>query len=71
MEIAFPGKRGLVTGAVRGIGRKIAHCFAAEGAEVHAADIEAALLPEVAAEAIASLEDCDLPGNVRLIRYSI
>lgn len=55
MDISFPGKRVLVTGAVRGIGRKIAHCFAAEGAEVHAADIEAALLDEVAAEAAAPI----------------
>ncbi len=51
MDIRFDGKRVLVTGAVRGIGRKIAHCFAADGAEVHAADIEADLLPDVAREA--------------------
>lgn len=48
MEISFPGRCVLVTGAVRGIGRGIARAFAAAGAQVHAADIEAGLLGEVA-----------------------
>ena len=51
MEIAFPGKRVLVTGAARGIGRAIVHAFAAERAEVHAADIESELVRETAATA--------------------
>ncbi|MCY4451536.1 MAG: SDR family NAD(P)-dependent oxidoreductase [Immundisolibacterales bacterium] len=51
MEISFPGKRVLVTGAARGIGRAIVHAFAEEGAEVHATDVDEGALRKVAAEA--------------------
>lgn len=51
MEISFPGKRVLVTGAARGIGRAIAHAFAAERAEVHVVDIESELIRETATTA--------------------
>ena len=50
MEITFPGKRVLVTGAARGIGAGIAAAFAAEGAEVHATDIDREGLERAAAE---------------------
>ncbi|MEM7424165.1 MAG: SDR family NAD(P)-dependent oxidoreductase [Pseudomonadota bacterium] len=47
MQISFPGKRVLVTGAARGIGRGIVEAFAAEQADVIATDIDAAGLETV------------------------
>src|SRR6185369_10949744 len=49
MNIAFEGKRAIVTGAAHGFGRAIARAFAARGARVFACDINAAGLVETKA----------------------
>lgn len=49
MSGRLSGKTAIVTGGAQGIGRAIVERFAAEGARVHALDINAALLAEVSA----------------------
>lgn len=58
MLIEFPGKRVIVAGAARGIGRAIAAAFARRGADVHACDI---LVDEVRAYA----GEAEGPGIIR------
>jgi 3-oxoacyl-[acyl-carrier protein] reductase len=55
MDIRFAGRGVLVTGAGHGIGRGIAHAFAALGARVTAADRDATTLTETAATAAPAL----------------
>ncbi len=56
MDIRFPGRVVLVTGAGHGIGRGIAHAFSALGARIIAADVDATNLAQTRATAPEVLE---------------
>ncbi len=76
MDIQFEGKRVLVTGAARGIGRAICEAFAADGAAVVATDINLAELEPLrdsgvarrgGSIAIAALDVTDEAGINRIV----
>lgn len=60
MNIAFPAKTALVTGAAHGFGRAIALAFAARGAHVLACDLLGDELTETRAQCVAAGGSCDV-----------
>jgi 2-keto-3-deoxy-L-fuconate dehydrogenase len=55
MSLRLKGKTAFVTAAAQGIGRATALAFAAEGAQVHATDLNAAKLAEIAGPGIRTM----------------
>ena len=62
------GKRAIITGAARGIGKAIAAAFAAEGAELLLADIDAGALAATAGELGAEAFTCDVSCKAEIDR---
>src|SRR4029077_18277869 len=65
MNIAFEGKRAIVTGAAHGFGRAIAQAFATRGARVFACDINGAGLAETKALCGAACESATVDISSR------
>ncbi|MFE0021543.1 SDR family NAD(P)-dependent oxidoreductase [Amycolatopsis sp. NPDC059021] len=65
MDLHLDGKRVLITGATRGIGRATARIFAAEGAHV------AITYHSDAAEADATVRELGGPGQAMAVRYAL
>jgi 3-oxoacyl-[acyl-carrier protein] reductase len=58
VNVEFPGKTVIVTGGAHGLGRAIAHAFAARGARTWTCDVLADGLAETAAQAIPAAGGC-------------
>ncbi len=58
-SLRLSGKVALVTAAAQGIGRVIAERLMAEGAEVHALDVDAGLLEGLGAGSVAAVDATD------------
>jgi 3-oxoacyl-[acyl-carrier protein] reductase len=58
VNIEFPGKTVIVTGGAHGLGRAIAHAFAARGARTWTCDVRADGLAETAAQASPAAGGC-------------
>ncbi|HNJ47018.1 MAG TPA: SDR family oxidoreductase [Novosphingobium sp.] len=68
MSQRLAGKRAIVTGAARGIGRAIAGAFAAEGADLLLADIDTAAVERAAAELDAEALTLDVSRKAEIER---
>ncbi len=68
MSQRLAGKRAIVTGAARGIGRAIAGAFAAEGADLLLADIDTAAVEQAAADLGAEALTLDVSRKAEIER---
>ncbi len=68
MSQRLAGKRAIITGAARGIGRAIAGAFAAEGADLLLADIDTAAVEQAAADLGAEALTLDVSRKAEIER---